>query len=853
MALPKERIRASALKHLEKGRLEKAAKEFERLVTEDPNDMRTMLRIGDLYERMGKIDDAAETYGAVATFYEAQGFLLKACAIHKQILKMRPDRVQTAITLATNYEHLGLKKDASREFLRVCRILQQDGQHRKRAEILEKLTIIEPLDVGTQLQFSTALQNLGYETRARQALKEAAEHHLKAERFEGYIELAERLLNLSSNDLDSPLKNQLDTRLALARVCLRENEAEKALANLETCLEIESNNRHVLALLAQTLMALQDDNRAKKVLWELFGQATVGEQVKAVESMGSEKNILEQILKLDPGDAAAQRELARLSQSGVNPAMLDPQKPQMSALEKIIQECDVYARYQRLEQALEHLDDALILSPNNRRILSRKRDWLLQIGKTEEAIQALWSMAKSAHQGGKREEALEDVRELLHHHPEHPGATEILATYGPLAHYEPTLESPAISLPPNLAGSLHNLSYEPSKAAESIDLDGADTGPLPPPAPLEGYQTLDEINISEPSDWLLESVSEDEIAGSCLSENFDIDLDFDIDADEEPSELGPVLAPPPPLTTPPVLQARSSGTATMPPPPVVAPPPVTPTTPPAAPLAPPPPAVAAPAVVGQDHPALSSEMEEIRFFLKHGLPAEAQDVLNTLLEKYPLHPGLRKLTSEHPILAPLLPAAAPITPREASPNPDEADLLLNDLLSPEGASVFDPLKTSELSPLLQATEFKSLHQHLPSELAETDFDTHYNLGIAYKEMGMVSDAIRELSLSAGSPAYKIASLTMLGQCQLEAGSAPEALATFFKALHSGNIHGDEQIALHYEIARAYLSMGVKTEAKSYFEKVDETAPGYRDVGTQLEALEKDPTEPTPKAGGTIFL
>ena len=32
--------------------------------------------------------------------------------------------------------------------------------------------------------------------------------------------------------------------------------------------------------------------------------------------------------------------------------MLDPQKPQMSALEKIIQECDVYARYQRLDKAL---------------------------------------------------------------------------------------------------------------------------------------------------------------------------------------------------------------------------------------------------------------------------------------------------------------------------------------------------------------------------------------------------------------------------------------------------------------------------------------------------------------------
>ena len=93
---------------------------------------------------------------------------------------------------------------------------------------------------------------------------------------------------------------------------------------------------------------------------------------------------------------------------------IDPQKPQMSALEKIIQECDVYARYQRLDKALEHLDDALILSPDNRSVLSRKRDWLFQSGKTAEALNTLWTMASTAHKAGLREEALCDLQELLH-------------------------------------------------------------------------------------------------------------------------------------------------------------------------------------------------------------------------------------------------------------------------------------------------------------------------------------------------------------------------------------------------------------------------------------------------------
>ena len=75
-----------------------------------------MLKLGDLHERMGNIDDAIEIYEAVATFYDAQGFLLKACAIHKQILKMSPQHVQTALTLADTYQQLGLTRDAAREY-----------------------------------------------------------------------------------------------------------------------------------------------------------------------------------------------------------------------------------------------------------------------------------------------------------------------------------------------------------------------------------------------------------------------------------------------------------------------------------------------------------------------------------------------------------------------------------------------------------------------------------------------------------------------------------------------------------------------------------------------------------------
>ncbi|MBT6489933.1 MAG: tetratricopeptide repeat protein, partial [Deltaproteobacteria bacterium] len=846
MALPKEKIRANALKHLEKGRLDKAVKEFERLVNLDPNDMRTMLKLGDLHERMGNIDDAVEIYESVATFYDAQGFLLKACAIHKQIMKMAPQHVQTALTLADTYQQLGLSRDASREYRRVCQILLRDEKHQKRAEVLEKIVKIDPLDVGNQIQFANALSHIGYEPRAIKVLREACEFHQKQDNLSGFIELMERLIGFTGGDLE--------TRIQLAQACIKNNEIEKALANLETCREIESNNRHVLAMLAKSFILMHEPTRALEVLWDLF------KHLKAVGDMASEKNILEQILNLDPSNPEAQEELAKRSHTGVNPAMIDPQKPQMSALEKIIQECDVYARYKRLDKALEHLDDALILSPNNRDVLSRKRDWLFQAGKTSDALNTLWTMASTAHQTGQREEALTDLQELLHHAPEHIDGNALLENYGPLAHYEPTLESPAISLPPDFSQPFgHELGYSPSPQAASIDLDDLDEGtpqPPPPPSTHDGFQTLDEINISEPSEWLLQSVEEDDEASAAFDaseSDYEIDLDFDIDGEEdEPTELGfgLVLAPPPPVTqpaiTPPVLAPTPTGTASMPPPPVVAAAGLNHT------IATPPPFVATddldhtmtapPPVTTVDHgdyPPLQSEMDEIRFFLQHDLPDEALDVLRTLLGKYPNHPGLLHLASSHPLLEQLSTKTGEAAEAQGDkPEIDETEMMLEELLSPTGVAALDPLQTSELPPLLQASEFKSLRQHLPSELADTDYDTHYNLGIAYKEMGMLDDATRELTLAAESPAYRISALTMLGQCKMQGDKAAEALATYFKALHSENIHGDEQISLHYEIATAYLKMGVKTEAQSYFEKVSGTAPGYRDVDAQLKALKK---------------
>src|SRR5215510_5978137 len=88
VAFNKEKVMDAARRFVDKGQIDKAVKEYLRIVQEDPKDVRVWLKIGDLYEKKGSKQEAIETYAKVARFYHEQGFFLKAVAVYKQILKL---------------------------------------------------------------------------------------------------------------------------------------------------------------------------------------------------------------------------------------------------------------------------------------------------------------------------------------------------------------------------------------------------------------------------------------------------------------------------------------------------------------------------------------------------------------------------------------------------------------------------------------------------------------------------------------------------------------------------------------------------------------------------------------------
>ena len=74
-----------------KGNWEKAKGEFLEVLKLSPNDQYSILKAGDCEAKLGDVDGAIRYYDKVAEIYAKEGFLVKAIAVNKLILRLRPD------------------------------------------------------------------------------------------------------------------------------------------------------------------------------------------------------------------------------------------------------------------------------------------------------------------------------------------------------------------------------------------------------------------------------------------------------------------------------------------------------------------------------------------------------------------------------------------------------------------------------------------------------------------------------------------------------------------------------------------------------------------------------------------
>jgi tetratricopeptide (TPR) repeat protein len=119
-----------------------------------------------------------------------------------------------------------------------------------------------------------------------------------------------------------------------------------------------------------------------------------------------------------------------------------------------------------------------------------------------------------------------------------------------------------------------------------------------------------------------------------------------------------------------------------------------------------------------------------------------------------------------------------------------------------------------------------------------DYETHYNLGIAYKEMGLQDEAIGEFQYASKDPAKFLQCCILLGACFTEKGMPELAIKWYEKGRATPTATEDDHLALGYEIAACREALGEDAEALKGYMEIFATNARYRDVGAHVASLKQ---------------
>jgi len=158
---------------------------------------------------------------------------------------------------------------------------------------------------------------------------------------------------------------------------------------------------------------------------------------------------------------------------------------------------------------------------------------------------------------------------------------------------------------------------------------------------------------------------------------------------------------------------------------------------------------------------------------------------------------------------------------------------LSDALEAERPGASEPAPSAEDSLEAIFNEFK---RGVRKTLTPADHETHYDLGIAYREMGLVEDAMGEFQIALESPARRVDCLHLLGVCARELKRAHDAVAFFEQALAEPDLAPARRAAIRFDLAIALEERGDQAAALAAFEEVAADAPTHPGLAERIEAL-----------------
>jgi tetratricopeptide (TPR) repeat protein len=121
-------------------------------------------------------------------------------------------------------------------------------------------------------------------------------------------------------------------------------------------------------------------------------------------------------------------------------------------------------------------------------------------------------------------------------------------------------------------------------------------------------------------------------------------------------------------------------------------------------------------------------------------------------------------------------------------------------------------------------------------LGADDVKAHYDLGTAYKEMGLLDEAVAEFQAALRADSGHLPTYELLGQTFMEMGNNGQAVRSLERALQAPFDVEDELLGIYYYLARAYEDEGNTDKALEFYDRVFSLDINFADVTERLRAL-----------------
>ena len=791
VALDREKILQSAQKFVEKRRFDRALEEYQKLIRDDPNDARTLLKLGDLQVRMQLSAEAMQTYDRVAQLYESQGFAVKALAVYKQI---REHIQKRSPELADNFAHitprlakiyvlLGLKSDAVQAFDEAASRLLRAGKRREAIDTFREMVDLDPSNPLSYVRLAEAYCQLDDVDSGQQAFASAVDLLRKAGRDDDALRVIDRCLHFVS---DPAL-----AKSAAEILLQRGNRADglQALSKLQISFQADPKNLTVLGMLAQAFTLIEQPEKSVEVykqmaiiarekgdqalflqLIEYLSQvAPNDDQVRAMRLLMQQSSPAppavdsdEGVVELRDDDLVEEAEALKsgrpqfdsvepidLDYDVVDHADFDP----ASYAEKALSDADAFRRLNFPQKAVEPLRFALELEPTNLAVRYKLREVLAESGDYESMRAESLQIASLLVNSGYLSEAAPFLSEVLAEEPNNAEAIRVYTTiYGRPPVAQPAARSSA-PLP----------RYEDDGAQNRYSSSG-----LP----------LDEVD--DPFGELHEPTERDSLPSFAIDE---------FDGGDAAS------------VAPPGEHAPDSGGF-----------------------------------------GLDEVLDEAEFFAARGLYDDARSILEDQLARSPNHPLLlEKLREVLQASAGVMPGhddaeQSHVIPSQYPPeDDDEFSATLSALESLEVTATASKPAPADVDIDQVFAKFK---EGVRAQVEESDSATHYDLGVAYKEMGLVADAIKELEIAARDPTRECMCFAMIGLVYLEQNELDAAEKAYIRGLEASRKTVDQEMNLYYDLGVVNEMKGAYPEAAYYLKKIARKDPAYRDVRERLLGIEQ---------------